>query len=95
MTPPLKVHERLYEEELNSVYLDCGRTSTGAPVADVYAITFAIRARLIPQPGDRTLVEVLVDGTALDRTQRSNPVSCTGTGRLETAILQRLEARVH
>ena len=94
MTPTLKIHDHLYEGDLNSLYLNCGHTSTGTPVADAYAITFAILARVTPQDSGRSLAEVMIDGTARDRAERSNPVSCTGTGRLETVILQRLEAGV-
>jgi hypothetical protein len=94
LTPPMKVRGLLYQGEPNSVYLDCGRTPAGAPTADVYPITFAILSRLRRQDNDSTLVEVLVDGTARDPAQWSNPVFCTGTGRLETILLQRLEARI-
>ena len=38
--------------------------------------------------------EVLVEGNANDRAQRAASVHCTGTGRLETAILERLEAHL-
>jgi hypothetical protein len=93
LTRSLTVRGRLYEGDLNSDYLDCGRTPAGPPAADTYEITFAILARLTPRATDSTLVEVLVDGRARDRTQSSNPVFCSGTGRLEAALLQRLEAR--
>jgi hypothetical protein len=94
LTPPMKVRGLLYQGEANSLYLDCGRTPVGAPAADVFPITFAIMARLRRQDSGSTLVEVLVDGTARDPAQWSNPVFCTGTGRLETVLLQRLEARI-
>lgn len=94
VTPPMKVRGLLYQGERNSLYLDCGRTPAGAPTADVYPITFAILSRLRRQNHDSTVVEVLVDGTARDPAQNSNPVFCTGTGRLETVLLQRLESQI-
>ena len=94
LTPSMTVRGALYQGELNSVYLDCGRTAAGGLAADVYAINFAILARLTPQDSTHTLVEVLVDGTARDRGQSSNSIFCTGTGRLETALVQRLETRI-
>jgi hypothetical protein len=94
LTPNLKIEKRLYEGDLNSLYLDCGRTAAGVPAADVYAVTFAILTRVTPQDSARTIVEVIIDGTARDQAERSSPVSCAGTGRLETVILQRIEAGV-
>jgi hypothetical protein len=94
LTPSLKVRSRLYQGERNSVYLDCGRTRAGAPAADEYLISFAILARLRPHDGGGTQVEVLVDGSARDPAEKSNPVLCAGTGRLESALLRRLEAQI-
>jgi hypothetical protein len=92
LTPYLAVHDRLYEGDLNSLYFDCGRNPTGPAVADAYAITFVILVRLRPGNEGTTVVEVQVDGNAADRAQRAKSVHCTGTGRLEKAILDRLEA---
>ena len=51
--------------------------------------------RLTAQEGGGTLLQVVVDGTARDRTLNlTNSLFCTGTGRLETEFLQRLEARI-
>lgn len=94
VTPTLRINGRLYAGDLNSLYLDCGHTPEGEPAADVYSIAFAIMARLTPQDSVSTIAEVIVDGTARDRVERSGGVPCTGTGRLEAAILQRLEAGV-
>lgn len=94
LTPYLAIHDRLYEGDLNSLYFDCGRNPTGPVVADAYAITFVILVRLRPATEGTTLVEVLVDGNAADRAQRAKSVHCTGTGRLEKAILDRLEAQL-
>jgi hypothetical protein len=94
LTPYLAIRDRLYKGELNSVYFECGRNPTGPIVADAYAITFAILVRLRRQNEGATLVEVLVDGNATDRSQRASSVHCTGTGRLETVILERIEEQL-
>jgi hypothetical protein len=95
LTPSLRIHGQLYKGELNSVYLDCGNAAGGGRAADSYEVTFAMLARLTPQDSGSTLVEVLVDGSARDRTLNlSNALSCTGTGRLEKEFLQRLEAHI-
>ena len=95
LTPSLRIHGQLYKGERNSVYLDCGNAAGGGQAADSYEVTFAMLARLTPQDSSNTLVEVLVDGSARDRTLNlSNALSCTGTGRLEKEFLQRLEAHI-
>lgn len=94
VTPTLKINGRLYAGDLNSLYLDCGHTPEGEPAADVYSIAFAIMTRLTRQDAVSTIAEVIVDGTARDRVERSGGVPCTGTGKLEAAILQRLEAGI-
>jgi len=96
LTPSLRIHGELYKGELNSVYIDCGHSAVGGHAADSYDVTFAMLARLTPQEGGTTLVQVVVDGTARDRTLiLSNPVSCGGTGRLERDFLQRLEGHIN
>lgn len=92
LTPYLKIHDLLYQGDRNSVYFNCGGSPT--LIADTHAITFMILVRLTPQSEGATLAQILVEGNASDRTQRSKSVHCTGTGRLETGILDRLEARV-
>lgn len=91
-TPYLKVEHRLYEGEPNSLYLDCGHTVAAVPIADEHQVIFAIMARLTPQAGSGTEIDVVVDGTAQDMTERKNPVRCHGTGRLEEALILRVEA---
>lgn len=93
LTPPLKIQRRLYKDEPNSDYLDCGRTPMGVHAADAYPVTFSMMARLSRRDSDSTMVEIFVGGTARDPLQETAEVSCTGTGRLETALLQRLEAQ--
>jgi hypothetical protein len=92
VTPHLKVEHRLYEGESNSLYLDCGHTTGGVPAADAYQVIFAIMAKLTPHASGGTEIDIIIDGTAQDMTQRSLPVRCNGTGRFEEAIIQRLQA---
>ena len=92
LSPPLKVQRRLYTNARNSVYLDCGLTPAGVLAADVYVVSFSILAQLRPQDSG-TMAEIFIGGTARDPAQKSDPVYCTGTGRLETAFLQRLETQ--
>jgi hypothetical protein len=54
-------------------------------------ITFAILVTLTPEGEGRTAVDVILDGNAADRTERVMSVSCTGTGRLEEALLELIE----
>ena len=97
LTPYLKIERRLYEGEPNSLYLNCGFTSVGEPAADVYRVTFAMIARLLPQSAGGTKVDIVVDGTAQNMVERQAPVRCTGTGKLEAAVFQMLQdsLRVH
>jgi hypothetical protein len=87
VTPFLKIEHRLYEDEPNSLYLDCGHTAGAVPAADAYQVIFAILTRLTSQPGGGTEIDIIVDGTAQDLTERSLPVRCHGTGRFEDAII--------
>jgi hypothetical protein len=93
LTRPLTIQGQLYNGERNSDYLNCGQTPVGTLAADEYEVKFAIVARVSAFDADSTLVEVLVDGTARDRTRFTSVVNCAGTGRLEAALLQRLEKR--
>ena len=95
LTKPLTIQGQLYTGELNSDYLDCGHTTAGTLAADTYEITFAILARVSPHTPDTTLVEVLVDGTARARGLSTNRVFCSGTGRLEAELLQRIAKRTN
>ena len=95
LTPSLKIERRLYEGEANSLYINCGFTPAGVPAADVYEVVFAVLARLTPNPSGGTTIDIMIDGTARNLAERSTPVSCTGTGRLEGTILQRLDEILH
>lgn len=97
LTPYLKIERRLYEGEPNSMYLNCGFTAVGEPAADVYRVTFAIIARLLPHSGGGTNVDIVIDGSAQSMVERQAPVRCTGTGKLEALVFQILQdsVRVH
>src|SRR5262245_13630708 len=92
LTPTLKIEHRLYEGESNYLYLHCGFTSGGVPAADVFQVTFAIIARLLPQSDGTTEIDIVVDGTAQDLAVQRTAVRCDGTGRFEAIIFQRMEA---
>lgn len=91
LTPHLAVRDRLYPEEPNSVYFACARTNNVTSAADAWMITFAILVRLTPEGEGQTAVDVILDGNATDRTERTMSVHCTGTGRLEGALLDLIE----
>jgi len=91
LTPYLAVRDRLYPEEPNSAYFVCARTNSVAAAVDAWKITFAILVRLVPEGGGQTAVDVILDGNATDRSERTMSVSCTGTGRLEGALLDLIE----
>ena len=91
-TPQLKVEGRLYPDEANSLYLECGRTVGGQPTADEYQVIFNIFTRLTSTSTGETEIDIVVDGTAQDMKERSFAVRCQGTGRFEEAIIDRIEA---
>ena len=91
LTPYLKVRDRLYAAEPNSLYFSCARANNVAAAADAWMITFAILVRLVPEGDGQTAVDVILDGNATDRSERTMSVSCTGTGRLEGALLDLIE----
>lgn len=91
LTPYLAVKDRLYPEEPNSAYFVCARTNTVTAAVDAWRITFAILVRLTPESDGQTAVDVILDGNATDRTERTMSVHCTGTGRLEGALLDLIE----
>ncbi|HKA58289.1 MAG TPA: hypothetical protein VKD28_06720 [Gemmatimonadales bacterium] len=91
VTPRLKIESRLYPDESNSLYLDCGRTIGGQPAADQYLVIFNVMTRLTATPAGETEIDIIVDGTAQDMKERSFAVRCHGTGRFEETIIQRIE----
>jgi hypothetical protein len=93
VTPWLKIEHRLYPDESNSRYLNCGITMGGSqPAADEYLVIFAIMTRLTSTPTGETEVDIIVDGTAQDMKERFLPVRCNGTGRFEEAIIAQIHA---
>ena len=95
VTPRLKIEHRLYPDESNSLYLNCGITLGGSqPAADEYLVIFALMTRLTATPAGETEVDIIVDGTAQDMKERFQPVRCNGTGRFEEAIIARIEANL-
>lgn len=92
MTPELIISGRLYTGEPNSDYLDCGRTSAGGAAADVYSVKFVVLVKAASVDSG-TVLSLLVDGVARDRTQGSNVVTCTGTGRLEDMFFKAIAQR--
>jgi len=91
-TPQLKIEGRLYPEESNSLYLECGRTVGGQPAADEYRVVFWILTRLTSKAPGETEIDIIVDGRAQDLTEHRIAVRCHGTGRFEDAIIERIEA---
>lgn len=91
LTPYLAVRDRLYAGEPNSLYFVCARANNVTAAVDAWMITFAILVRLTPEGDGQTAVDVILDGNATDRTERTMSVHCTGTGRLEGALLDLIE----
>lgn len=94
VSPQLKIERRLYENESNSAYLDCGHTAAGQPAADEYLVIFTILAKLTPTPAGETEIDIIVDGTGQDMKERFLPVRCNGTGRFEDAIIDQVLANL-
>jgi hypothetical protein len=95
LTPYLAVKDLLYAGEPNSLYFVCARTNNVTAAVDAWRITFAILVRLTPEGEGRTAVDVILDGNATDRTERMMSVSCTGTGRLEEALVELIERHAY
>lgn len=94
VTPYLRIQGHLYDGELNSRYLDCGRTSAGRPVADTYSdLRFRMLTRIMATDG-ATLVETRLEGEAWRSGASGAPIPCTGTGILEHRVNVRAMAGV-
>lgn len=87
--PGLAMPDRRLAGELVSRSLDCGRTVTGVPVADRYAVTLQIFTQLLPTP-DGTEVRSVVTGRALSPTTNDAAVRCVSTGFLEGRVANAL-----
>lgn len=79
-----------------SLYLSCGNTGIGVPIADSYQINLSVLTQVIPGSGGTTQVQTSIDANATQRGVSSAPVRCASTGRLEqqiaAAIQQHLQA---
>ena len=95
ITRQLDVKGRLYEGELNSLYFDCGRSAGGGMVADEYALSFVVAAKVTAVSAMSSEVEILIDASARSLTQSGTTIPCRGTGKLENLILTGLAARVN
>ncbi len=80
-----------------SMYLNCGNTGLGSPVADSYQVNLSVLTQIVPAPGGSTQVQTSIDANATQRGVSSAPVRCASTGRLEqqiaTAVQQHLQSR--
>lgn len=85
ISPSARAEGRIYEDERNSAYLDCGRGTTG-PRADTYLLQFVVVTRVVPLEPEGSEIEVIMDGSANDRYNNVNAVPCRGTGKLEGQI---------
>ncbi|HEX4681767.1 MAG TPA: hypothetical protein VH277_03600 [Gemmatimonadaceae bacterium] len=94
ITPWLLLPGRLYEGEPNSSYFDCDRSPLGTPTADVYQVTFAVLAWVEADAPAGSVVRVLVNASARDRSNPSAMVACAGTGKLEAMFMQAIQRRV-
>jgi hypothetical protein len=61
MTPQMTIRNRLYREDMNSDYFNCGTGITG-PRADAYQVSFAIVMKVSERAANETLVEIVIDG---------------------------------
>jgi len=94
VTPPLRITGRLYNDELNSSYLDCGRTPAGGLAADEYGVTFAVFIRVVPVVADASMIEARIDGVARTRSESSGRNRCSGTGKLEKRFIEAVKRRL-
>ncbi len=72
-----------------SQFLDCGKTPTGTPAADVYAVHITAMTGLEEVSGG-TMVRTQVVGQAQPRSTSGSTVRCSSTGDLETLIAEML-----
>lgn len=85
ISPTATTDGRIYNEEPNSLYMDCG-TVLGGPRADSHILQFVIVTRIVPLESGGSEIEVIIDGLARQRSTNTNAVPCEGTGRLEDQV---------
>ena len=93
ISPAATAEGRIYPDELNSAYLDCG-TVMARPRADSHVLQFVLVTRIVPLDPGRTEIEVVVDGHARERAHNQNRVPCSGTGKFEGEIAALLRSRL-
>ena len=93
ISPAATAQGRIYQEEPNSLYLDCGTLLDG-PRADTHLVQFAIMTRIVPLEAGGSEIEIIIDGLARARDHNINPVPCRGTGKLEGQIATVLRSRL-
>lgn len=86
ISPTATANGRIYDEEPNSQYLDCGTAVGARPRADSHVLQFVLMTRIEPLESGGSEIEVIVDGRARERAQNSNAVPCRGTGKLEGEV---------
>lgn len=94
VTPPLRINGRLYDGELNSLYIDCGKTPAGGLAADEYGVTFAVFVKVVPVVADASVIEARIDGVSRTRNESSGRNRCWGTGKLEHRFIDALKRRL-
>ena len=94
VSPSLRINGRLYDGELNSAYLDCGRTPAGGLAADEYGVTFAVFIKVVPVVADASMIEARIDGVSRTRSETSGRNRCWGTGRLERRFIDAIKRRL-
>jgi hypothetical protein len=92
ITPTLEITGQLYEGEPNEAYLDCKRSLSGEEWG-VYRVELVVITELRPTEDGGTVVETLVDGTAVPKFRNTRPIPCIGTGKLEAEIASVLRFR--
>lgn len=93
ISPTATAEGRIYAEEPNSLYLDCGRV-LGGPRADTHILQFALVTRIVALDTGGSEVEIIIDGRARDRVHQTNAVPCRGTGKLEGQVAALLGNRL-
>ena len=84
-SPSARAEGRIYAEERNSEYLDCG-TGIAGPRADSQLLEFVIVTRIEALETGGTATNIFLDGFATDRYNSTSSVRCQGTGKLEGQI---------
>ena len=93
ISPTATAEGRIYDDEPNSRYLDCGSVMARAR-ADTHILQFVLVTRIIPLDAGGTEIEVIVDGRARERAHNMNAVPCNGTGRFEDQVAALLRSRL-